>query len=491
MREEIVMELSSKFYIIALSVVVILTLLSVLGIVILGRGHPESRLNRNFSKIMIAVVAVGALSAGFLAFKVWDSREVKKVDTGTDDVSQEEVFNYDLYVNLNQHTLYVDLLYGEEFVPEYDSSQLTLVTEDFEFTGLAGEQKVPLVFKDKFDKTHTLEYTVNVVDNNAPKLEGVVDIHLDYGRMFTEDMINIKATDPVDGELPVKLVGAVDESKPGIYKVTASAEDKNRNVTEEEFYVIVGGKDDPVGKPADEQSQPAPSDEELTEVAKKVINGEYGSGVKMQYALAREGYNFLEVEREVEKLKKSGYKPDKQDSEEGTTSAGVKVTGVYKESEKVEITNEGSEEVDISLWTLVSQKGNKKYLFPYGVKIPPKGMITVSSGANASGDYIMAKETVWNIDEENRVILLNRSNQEISNQKVEGKAVAGETIKPDDNEEPKEQPTEEGKLSVEEVAKQVIKGQFGNGAARRANLKAAGYDYDTVQAQVNKILLGN
>ena len=64
MREEIVMELSSKFYIIALSVVLILTLLSVLGIVILGRGHPESRLNRNFSKIMIAVVAVGALSAG-------------------------------------------------------------------------------------------------------------------------------------------------------------------------------------------------------------------------------------------------------------------------------------------------------------------------------------------------------------------------------------------------------------------------------------------
>ena len=41
------------------------------------------------------------------------------------------------------------------------------------------------------------------------------------------------------------------------------------------------------------------------------------------------------------------------------------------------------------------------------------------------------------------------------------------------------------------VAKEVIDGKWGNGAARRANLMAAGYNYAMVQAEVNKILKGS
>lgn len=45
--------------------------------------------------------------------------------------------------------------------------------------------------------------------------------------------------------------------------------------------------------------------------------------------------------------------------------------------------------------------------------------------------------------------------------------------------------------SVDEVAREVIRGEWGNGSDRRQRLKAAGYDYDTVQDRVNVILPGD
>lgn len=45
--------------------------------------------------------------------------------------------------------------------------------------------------------------------------------------------------------------------------------------------------------------------------------------------------------------------------------------------------------------------------------------------------------------------------------------------------------------SVDEVAREVIRGEWGNGSDRRQRLEAAGYDYDTVQDHVNAILAGD
>lgn len=44
------------------------------------------------------------------------------------------------------------------------------------------------------------------------------------------------------------------------------------------------------------------------------------------------------------------------------------------------------------------------------------------------------------------------------------------------------------KKSIDEIAKEVIAGQWGSGADRKAKLQAAGYDYDMVQAKVNALL---
>lgn len=44
------------------------------------------------------------------------------------------------------------------------------------------------------------------------------------------------------------------------------------------------------------------------------------------------------------------------------------------------------------------------------------------------------------------------------------------------------------KKSIDELAREVIRGDWGNGTARRKALESAGYDYDAVQKRVNEIL---
>ena len=51
--------------------------------------------------------------------------------------------------------------------------------------------------------------------------------------------------------------------------------------------------------------------------------------------------------------------------------------------------------------------------------------------------------------------------------------------------EPKPIPS---KKSVDELAREVIRGEWGNGSDRKNSLTKAGYDYDAVQARVNEIL---
>lgn len=48
--------------------------------------------------------------------------------------------------------------------------------------------------------------------------------------------------------------------------------------------------------------------------------------------------------------------------------------------------------------------------------------------------------------------------------------------------------TTTAKKSNTEVAREVIQGKWGNGAARKQKLTAAGYDYSAVQAEVNRLL---
>lgn len=53
------------------------------------------------------------------------------------------------------------------------------------------------------------------------------------------------------------------------------------------------------------------------------------------------------------------------------------------------------------------------------------------------------------------------------------------------------EPTTSKKKSVTEIAKEVIDGKWGSGDTRKKKLEDAGYEYKTVQAEVNELLKGN
>ena len=48
--------------------------------------------------------------------------------------------------------------------------------------------------------------------------------------------------------------------------------------------------------------------------------------------------------------------------------------------------------------------------------------------------------------------------------------------------------TTTSKKSIDSIAREVIRGDWGNGAEREKKLKAAGYDYNAVQKRVNELL---
>lgn len=54
-------------------------------------------------------------------------------------------------------------------------------------------------------------------------------------------------------------------------------------------------------------------------------------------------------------------------------------------------------------------------------------------------------------------------------------------------EAPKEEPKVEAAKTITQVAREVLNGKWGNGADRKQRLTAAGYDYNTVQKEVNRL----
>ena len=52
-------------------------------------------------------------------------------------------------------------------------------------------------------------------------------------------------------------------------------------------------------------------------------------------------------------------------------------------------------------------------------------------------------------------------------------------------------PEAPSKPTIDELAQEVLTGKWGNGSARKQRLEAAGHDYAAVQSRVNDILSGN
>ena len=66
--------------------------------------------------------------------------------------------------------------------------------------------------------------------------------------------------------------------------------------------------------------------------------------------------------------------------------------------------------------------------------------------------------------------------------KVNGRYIRGYGVPKYDAE-----PVTEPSKTITQIAREVLKGKWGNGSARKANLTAAGYDYNEVQKEVNRL----
>lgn len=70
--------------------------------------------------------------------------------------------------------------------------------------------------------------------------------------------------------------------------------------------------------------------------------------------------------------------------------------------------------------------------------------------------------------------------------KVNGRYIRGYGV-PKYDAEPVSKPVEQPTKTITQIAKEVLNGKWGNGSARKANLTAAGYDYNEVQKEVNRL----
>lgn len=76
------------------------------------------------------------------------------------------------------------------------------------------------------------------------------------------------------------------------------------------------------------------------------------------------------------------------------TITNVIISGVDKAAELVTIKNNGTSDVVLTGWVLVSVTGNQRYIFP-SFTLKAGGKVTVASGG-ASGDFVWTSSNIWN-----------------------------------------------------------------------------------------------
>ena len=183
-----------------------------------------------------------------------------------------------------------------------------------------------------------------------------------------------------------------------------------------------------------EQAAPAKS---VDQVAREVIRGEWGNGSDRRQRLEEAGYNYDAVQDRVNELLNSKEEPEQP---------GKPAT------------------LDVHVGDIVEFKGGKHYT---------SANATSGSAVKASKAKVTAK---YNGKHPIHLRAVNDSGAYINGVygwvDLSTITVAGGAAK----------------KSIDEIAREVIAGKWGNGAERRCKLESAGYDYAAVQKRVNELL---
>jgi len=92
----------------------------------------------------------------------------------------------------------------------------------------------------------------------------------------------------------------------------------------------------------------------------------------------------------------------------GEPTTGVEIASVDLAGEVVRVENKSANNIDISGWILVSERGNQRFTFPVSTVIAAGRSITVVSGSNAvigTDRLLWTRSSVWNNDGDPAVLL--------------------------------------------------------------------------------------
>ena len=93
----------------------------------------------------------------------------------------------------------------------------------------------------------------------------------------------------------------------------------------------------------------------------------------------------------------------------GHVSDDIEFVSISKEEQTAVLRNNGGEDLDLSRWFIVSERGGEMFLFPEGAVIPAGGELTVAcNDSKAEADYKWGDAKVWNKNKDDKGILIDR-----------------------------------------------------------------------------------
>ena len=200
----------------------------------------------------------------------------------------------------------------------------------------------------------------------------------------------------------------------------------------------------------------------ITTIAQEVINGKWGNGDDRRRNLEAAGYNYDAVQAEVNRILNGG----------GSSSSSKKSISTI------------ADEVIAGKWGSGETRKQKLKAAGYdynAVQAEVNRKLGVGGGSSSS-----SKKSISTIADE--VIAGKWGTGETRKQKLKAAGYDYNAVQAEVNRKLGAGGSSSSKKSNKEIAKEVIAGKWGNGETRKQKLKAAGYDYNAVQAEVNKLL---
>lgn len=157
------------------------------------------------------------------------------------------------------------------------------------------------------------------------------------------------------------------------------------------------------------------------ETIDKLLNNNveiYGTWISGDIVVTTDG-NTYNVNNE-EKITTNNAEPstkapviNKEETAVVSQKSDVVIESIDLEGEIVKIKNNGTNDIDISGWKLVSVKGNQTYSIPSGTIIKAGAILTIASGKKATGDLKWSGAYIWNNDGDPGV-LYDKDGNEVS-----------------------------------------------------------------------------